>query len=258
MTGRWLSLLPIASLAACTTLGPMPATTGVSAIPADRPGVEVQAGLVPVFFLSDAAHDGDSAYAASSQLSALVTPRRDGLVLGARRWGEAGDAPVEPMIGWRRRLDDAFSIAGIGYGTFAYGENGGASYEALRLGGELAVDARLVPIARALAIHVQASLSATYLDASGTYCVGTTGQAVDCSSTSRRVDGEVHGIYTAATAGVALDIARRPTGWLHHVRLAAVTALGGMPRIRDGRQERSHDTFRSIGLSLSVGFGSDR
>jgi len=30
-----------------------------------------------------------------------------------------------------------------------------------------------------------------------------------------------------------------------------------MPRIRDGIQEPSSDRFKSIGLTLSVGFGAD-
>ena len=35
----------------------MPATTGISAIPAGRPGAELQAGFAPGFYLSQAAAD---------------------------------------------------------------------------------------------------------------------------------------------------------------------------------------------------------
>ena len=58
-------------LAACTTLGPMPATTGISAVPAARPGMEAQAGFVPAYFLSTSVQD-EAQGTVTSQLSALV------------------------------------------------------------------------------------------------------------------------------------------------------------------------------------------
>ncbi|MBA3540982.1 MAG: hypothetical protein H0T79_15330, partial [Deltaproteobacteria bacterium] len=67
-------LAAIASLAAaCTTLGPMPTTTAVSAIPSARGGAEVQAGIVPAYYLSDAAQESTSA-TATGQLAAVVDP----------------------------------------------------------------------------------------------------------------------------------------------------------------------------------------
>ena len=103
-------------LAACTTLGPMPATTGISALPAQRPSGEVQAAMMPVFFLSDTTRAEAPGPKASPQLSAVFEPDSllgtKGLILGARTWGEGGDSPVEPMIGLRRKLDDHFAIAG--------------------------------------------------------------------------------------------------------------------------------------------------
>jgi hypothetical protein len=255
------SLLPLFLLAtACTTLGPMPATTGLSAVPTNRPGAEVQAAVMPVFFLSDAAHEGDPDGAASPQLSAILEPDRlfgsKGLILGARTWGESGDSPVEPMIGLRRRLDDTFAIAGIVHGGFAHGASSGASYSATRLGGEVAMDATILPLGY-LEVHAQATLAATYLDARGSYCVGSTGEATDCDSYSRLIDGNLAGVYTSATAGMSLDIARRRHGVLHGIRLAALAAVGAMPRIRDGIQSQSNDHYRSFGLSLTIGLGSD-
>lgn len=258
-------LLPLALLAsACTTLGPMPATTGVSAVPVDRPGAEVSTGVAPAYFLSEAAQkrtDGDNLTQATGQMSAILEPDRwfgtKGLILGARKWGEDGDQGFEPMIGMRRHLDERFAIAGIAYGTRLHGEQSDASYEATHVGGELAFDYAILPIASWLAIHLQASVSATYLDAAGTYCVGSDGDAIDCDDHSRRVDGTISGLYTAATAGLSIDIARRPHGIIHDVRLAAVTAFGGMPRIRDGVQERSDDTYKSFGFSLTVGVGEN-
>ena len=45
-------LLIVVVVSGCTTLGPMPATTGVAAIPSGRPGVEAQIGVVPSYHLS--------------------------------------------------------------------------------------------------------------------------------------------------------------------------------------------------------------
>jgi hypothetical protein len=255
--------LPIVLLATgCTTLGPMPATTGISAVPANRPGAELQAGIMPAFFLSDAAHANYGHGAPTRQISALIEPDRllgtKGLVIGARSWGETGDSPFEPMVGLRRRVDDRFSVAGFAYGTHAHGAEQGASYIANRFGGELAIDAELIPVASWLGIHVQATASATYVDAHGTYCVAPDGEGIDCHDTSRRVDGTIEGVYTAATAGVSLDLARRSQGYLHDIRLALLGAVGAMPRIRDGVQQPSNDQYRSIGLSLTIGIGDER
>jgi len=257
------SLLAAASvlLTACTTLGPMPATTGVSALPAERPSGEVQAAVMPAFFLSEATQDDEPETPATRQLSALFEPDRvlgtKGLILGARAWGEGGDSPVEPMIGLRRRLDARFAIAGIAFGTRARGEDRGASYRATRLGGELVLDGLLLPFGW-LDLHVQATVAATYLDASGRYCATTGGLGTDCDEGSRRVDAELEGVYTSATAGASIDIARRPHGVLHGVRIAFLGAVGAMPRLRDGIQQASKDTYVSFGLSLTLGLGSDR
>lgn len=257
---RTMLLVSLLATTACTTLGPTPATTGVSAVPVGRPGVEVQAGVMPAFFLSDAAQDGQGDQAATGQIHAIVEPDRllgtKGFILGARKWGEDSDSPIEPMLGYRRRLDDAFSIAAIGYGGYARGASGGASYEALRFGGELAVDAGISSRSSWISGHLLASLSATYLDATGQYCVDGGGVAIDCDDNSRRVDGAVEGVYTAATAGAALDIARRPHGAIQSVRLFALGAVGMMPKLRDGVQMPSNNGYFSVGLGLSVGFGS--
>jgi hypothetical protein len=253
-------ILATLALTACTTLGPTPATTGVSAIPVGRPGVEIQAGIMPAFYLSDAANDGDGDTAATPQMHAIIEPDRilgtKGLILGARKWGDTGDAPLEPMIGYRRRLDRAFSIGAVAYGGYASGASSGASYEAKRFGGELAIDAGLQSRWSWLSAHLMASLSATYLDATGEYCVNGSGVAIDCDDTSRRVDGAVEGIYTAATAGMALDLARRPHGSVQSIRLFLLGAIGVMPSLRDGMQMPSNNGYYSIGLGMSFGFGS--
>jgi hypothetical protein len=250
-------------VSACTTLGPMPATTGISAVPANRPGVELQAGLMPAYFLSDSAKEQDTNDTMpTQQIAALLEPDRllgtKGLIVGARSWGDEGDTQLEPMIGVRRRIDDRFAVAGVAYGTRTHGGwAGDASYSAFRAGGELAIDSTLIPLASWLAVHVQASVSATYLDAEGTYCVSASGEGTDCDDKTRRVDGTIEGIYTSATAGVSVDIGRRPHGTLHGIRLALIGAVGAMPRIRNGVQEQSADRYQSIGLSMTIGFGDD-
>lgn len=245
---------------ACTTLGPTPATTGVSAVPVGRPGVELQAGIMPAFYLSDAANDGSGDKSGTAQVHAIIEPDRilgtKGLILGARKWGEDGDSPIEPMIGYRRRLDSAFSVAGIVYGGHADGSANGATYEAMRFGGELAIDVGIQSRWSWLSGHLMASASATYLDATGEYCVNGGGIAIDCEDESRRVDGAVEGVYTAATAGMALDLARRPQGSVQSIRLFLLGAIGMMPALRDGIQMPSNNGYFSIGMGLSFGFGS--
>ena len=60
-----------------------------------------------------------------------------------------------------------------------------------------------------------------------------------------------------ATAGFSLDIARRPHGVLHSIRIAMLGSIGARPRIRDGIQEQSTDHYKSVGLSLTLGLGED-
>ena len=258
MQRRFLLLTVL--LAACTTLGPTPVTTGVSAVPTGRPGVEVAAGIMPAFYLSDSAAQRDGAGGATAQTHVLIEPDRvlhtKGLVVGARRFGDGGDTAIEPMIGYRRRLNDNVSVLGLAYGGAAGASAAGASYSATRFGGELTIDAALPQISSWVALHGFASASGTYLDASGTYCVDRDGDAIDCDDTSRRVDATVEGVYFAGTGGLALDVARRATGALHGVRLAMLGSVGVMPRLVDGVQQPSKEGFYSIGLALQVGFGA--
>lgn len=252
-------LLLALAATACTTLGPTPATTGVSAVPVGRPGVELQAGVMPAFYLSDAANDGDGSEP-TNQINAIIEPDRllglKGLIVGARKWGESGDSPIEPMIGYRRRLNDAFSLMAVAYGGHAGGASGGASYEATRAGGEIAVDGDAGSPWSWLGVHFLASLSATYLDATGEYCVDGNGIAIDCDENTRRVDGAVEGVYTAGTAGMAIDIARRPHGSIQSVRWSMLASVGMMPQLRDGMQAPSNNGYFSIGFGLSIGFGA--
>jgi hypothetical protein len=259
----WLVVTSAAWATGCTTLGPMPTTTGISAVPSGRPGIEAQVGIVPGYFLSDAAqepsHEGDP----TTQLLGLIEPDRwlgaRGLFLGARSWGRDGDGAIEPFLGVRRRLDadGDLALALIGHGTRMHGAEDGASYRATRIGGELALDARVFAPTSWLAIHGQAAVSATYLDARGTYCVGTSGLGVDCDEDGHDhiINGTIHGVFGAATATLALDFGRRAAGSFHSVRLAVLGAAGVMPQIRNGIETQGVH-YTSLGLTLTLGLGS--
>ena len=137
-------LASLISLVGCTALGPMPATTGVSAVPAGRPGGEIQGSLTPMFRLSEATRAEDPHGQMVAQLAGLFEPDRwlgmPGLIAGVRVFGEEGDIGVEPMLGYRHRLG-RLSLAGLAFGTTMSAAENGASYEATRLGGEVALDA---------------------------------------------------------------------------------------------------------------------
>lgn len=234
----------------CTTLGPMPATTGIAAVPGGRPGVELQGGLAPGYYLSAATQDPEHRGEAGRQLLALLEPDAwlgvPGLIAGARTEASGGERTVEPFLGFRRRIDDVFSLAVIGHGTVIEGEERGASYRAGRLGAELAGDARLVALVSWLELHAQAAVSAVYLDARGTYCAGDGGLGVDCNQdgTDRVIDGTIRGVFPAATASLALDVARLPRGVFHGGRLALVGTTGMMPQVRDGMETAGSATSR--------------
>src|SRR6266851_1140371 len=59
--------------AGCTALGPKPATTGVAALPAARPSLELQAGALPGYYLSGGVQEFPKG-ASISQLALLVEP----------------------------------------------------------------------------------------------------------------------------------------------------------------------------------------
>jgi hypothetical protein len=265
---RALAAVIISALVgACTTLGPMPVTTGVSAIPAERPGVEVQAGIVPGFYLSDSAQ-GSNAGQPSSQLSLLLEPDKllglPGLIVGAREIGGGGDSYLEPYIGYRRRVAPAVSFAAIGYGTATSATSGGASYSATRLGAEVAADIRLLEIADFVSVHWQVAAQVTEIDATGRYCIDNNGLGTDCSTPGSMAaasdvmtSGYVSGAFPAGTATLSFDLGHRPTGVFHDLRLALMASAGQMPQLVYG-QESGRATFTSWGLSLTLGLGADK
>ena len=259
-----LALVP-ALAAACTTLGPTPATTGLSARPIARGGAEVQAGVMPGHYLSSTVVEQPSA-ASIPQLSAVVEVgpwlQVPGLVVGVRSFGQAGDAPIEPVIGYRRELgaDGQAALAGFAYGTRARAADDGASYTATRVGAELSADVRVTGRSRWLEPHLFGSLNTTYLDARGTYC--TTAEmrwGKDCAAPaeppSPTMTATIDGAFVAGSLGASAEFLRDRRGWFRGGRLAATAAAGVMPRIEAG-QRSGTSTYAAFGLSLSLSVGS--
>ena len=239
----------------------MPATTGVSAVPSSRPAGEVSGALVPVFRLTDAADGDDRNKKSSPQLAALFDPARllglPGLVIGGRVWGKDGDTGVEPMLGYRHAIDDHFSIAGVGYGTHMRADSNGAHYEASRFGAEAIADLRILDLTSWLSAHAQAAAQATYVKASGHYCVDVaSGDGHDCAEDGSfpYTYGTLSGVFPAGTLTVALD-AHIKDSWFHHARLAGMFSTGWMPRVVNGEQ-RAGDAYVTGGLSLMIAFGA--
>ena len=244
----------------CTTLGPMPSTTGVSAIPAGRPAGEVQLGGVPAFHLSSAASTPRGG--ATGQAAVLVEPDRwikaPGLVVGGRLFGKGEDTPVEPLIGYRKALGQDFAWAIVGYGTSKHASQKLASYHGFRAGAEVAADGKIVAFTRWLSLHAQAAASLTRVVGSGKYCVDDKGVGKDCSEdmpeTNVFVNGQVTGWFPTATATVALDVGRHGSSWFHSLRVALMMSTGRMPHAVDGEQQ-DDSTYFALGALATLGIG---
>jgi hypothetical protein len=243
----------------------MPATTLVTARPAERPSVEAQAAIVPGHYLSSAVVEDPDA-AGIQQLAATVEPDSllgiRGLVVGGRVFGQEGDAPIEPMIGYRRTLDDGtIALGGVVYGTRAAASDNGASYQATRGGAELAADVRLQAPNPWLEVHLFGGLAATGLSVDGTYCTDANARfGADCASTpdppSPTQHAHASGLYPAAHAGLGLELFRHHALWLQGGRLAILAAAGTMPRVEHGVQTAAA-AYATIGVAVSLAFGAD-
>lgn len=257
----WPSLPVALASTACTSLGPMPATTAVSASPVGRPDVSLQAGLVPGFRLSESTQQRPRG-GPIKHLSAVVEPHAwvPGAVAGLRGvFGSDGDSYAEPMVGYRAHVDRGRRVALLGVGSAARARHAvrGASYEATRAAGEVIVDVN--PLREAwVELHLVGGVSALALSARGTYCVdAATGYGVDCNGfepEKPRVDGAAGGVFPALTGGVAVDLARRSASWFHGVRVAAHVAHGQMPSIVGG-VEGDRRAYTSGGLTVTIGGG---
>jgi hypothetical protein len=233
-------------------------------VPAARTGVEVQVGAVPGYYLSQSTTEEQNG-AALGQIAAVLDIGDEvaakGLYVGGRVVGPQHDTQAEPMIGYRQELGPEGNVAvgGAVHGAHGSASENGNSYEATRVGAELAVDVRLFDRGW-FEPHLMGAISATALKASGDYCVDeTTRYGADCPEEPMqpptRMTADVSGIYPAVTGGVAFDLFRNGNSAFHGGRIAALIATGMMPRVVAGEQESSRP-FYSIGLTLSLGLGA--
>ena len=252
-------------LVGCAPLGPVPATTAVSPLPAPAPEAEAQLAFVPGYFLSQSTTE-DPGGASMGQLSLAVEPGRligaPGLVAGVRVVGPEEDTQTEPMLGYRAVVDAERRIAvlGIVHGTHARGEHENASYEATRLGGELAGDMRVGKERRWVELHLRGSLAAQYVNARGTYCQDENLRfGVDCPDPPdppvRQTTARGKGVYPAATLGLSLELLRHRASVVHGVRLFAMVAAGTMPRVESGEQT-DFSGYAAIGFGAAISFGA--
>ena len=260
------ALLAVA-LGACTTLGPMPATTGIAMAPAGRPEVEVRGGYVPGYFLSSAVRE-DASGAPLSEVGAVVEPDRllhlPGVFVGARYAGSPDQgAALEPTLGYRLALgaERQLGLGAVAYGTHASGSDKRASFEATRAGLEAGADYRLTPRYEYVELHVNASAALTGLTASGHYCSDAAGKyATDCATDESAVtntSARAFGLYPSVGAGLSLDFARHLDSAVHGVRLGLSASGGTMPSVVAGEQA-SPRTYAAAGANLSVAFGAVR
>jgi hypothetical protein len=254
------------AVCACTTLGPIPAMTGMPVPPLERPGVEVQVGVVPGYFLSSTVTDDPKA-ATLAQAAALFEPDElisvPGLLIGARYAGESkSGGALEPLLGYRTFLDPdkRFSLAGLGFLAYADASDNGASFDAWRGGLEAGVDARLTGSSKYAELHANLGATFTALDAHGQYCLdGDRRYGVDCPtdvSSQVRTSASAAGIFPSAHAGLSLDFARHLRTPFHGARLAVDLAGGTLPTVVGGDQHGAK-LFGSGGLSLTLGLGAN-
>jgi hypothetical protein len=262
-----LFALGLGSVCGCTTLGPMPAMTGIPAPPLERPGVELQVGLVPGYYLSTTVTEEPKS-AVLPQVAGVFEPDElisvPGLLIGARYAGDSSSGgALEPLVGYRTYLDDEkrFSLASLGFLAYASAGDKSASFNAWRGGLEAGVDARLTDPSKYAELHTNLGATFTALAADGTYCVGVDGKyGVDCPtdpSQQTRTSGEASGIFPSAHAGLSLDLARHLQTPFHGVRLAVDLAGGTLPTVVAGEQH-SAKLFGTGGLSLTLGLGANK
>lgn len=259
-----MKLLPLSliALAGCSTLGPVPATTGISPIPAPREGAELQLGVVPGYFMSQTVVE-DPRGGGLAGLSVAIDPAKllgtPGLMVGARLIGPEEDSQLEPIVGYRRSFGGGLgaSIAGFVFGAHSSGEVDGASATSTRLGSEVVTDFRLGPASRWFEAHLLAGASLQYVNAEGTYCTDPAMQyGQDCPDVIvTQIDGSAAGAYPAATVGLAGHLGRHRPSVFHGARVFALLTIGAMPTVVGGEQQGATG-YLAIGLGLSLSLGA--
>jgi hypothetical protein len=231
-----------------------------------RPSVDVQVAALPGYYLSSAVVS-DPEGAAINQAAVTLEPDHwlqvPGLIVGGRVVGnEDAGTFGEPMLGYRAHLDEAhrFNLAAIGYGTYASGSNRWASYSALRGGGEVVFDVRVLGQGKYGEVHLLAAGSLTALDVEGEYCIDADNRyGVDCPEPpdppGPRVSASAQGLYPSAVGGLALDFARDEPVLVHAVRVVGYFGGGSMPAVIDA-QQTSPRGYTSFGVSVELALGA--
>jgi hypothetical protein len=246
----------------CSTLGPVPATTGISPIPAPREGAEIQLAAVPGYFLSQSTVEEPKGGGLTG-LSVAIDPAKllgaPGVVFAARLIGPEEDTQLEPIVGYRRSFGGGLggSVAGFVFGAHSSGVSDGAEATSTRLGSEVVADLRLGPASRWAEAHLLAGASLQYVKGEGTYCTDDTMMyGKDCPDVIvTQIDGSARGAYPAATVGLAGHFWRHRPGLFHGGRLFALLTLGAMPTVVGGEQD-SATGYLAIGLGLSLSLGA--
>ena len=223
--------------------------------------MEAQIGLVPGFYASQSAQN-EAKGAAIQNGSVLLDLDRwlpfRGLLVGGRVFGQSGDRPFEPYVGYRQRIHDRVALGVIGFGSSKRVEKY-ASYHGFRIGGEAMVDVELYRANETFAVHAQGAISITRILASGRYCVDDQGVGIDCDEDMTRntiISGKFVSVYPAGTAQIALDLGRHE-GTFDGARLALLASAGQMPLVVGG-EEQERDLYYHLGISLTVALGLGR
>ena len=252
-----VSLASLIAVVSCTTLGPVPTSTGVSPLPQQRPGVDVQAAVVPGFHLSTTTiADEDKQGSGFPQAAAVFEPDRllgvPGVIVGGRAIFNNPNQ-VEPFVGWRGYLDGArrYALAAVAYGTRSRGTERSATVDATRVGAEVIGEVELDGM-----FHALVGVSTTVLWAKGSYCRDDDGLGADCPETAPMPeDARLTDVLPAGRAGLALDFARNHDSAFHGGRVEISLSGGAMPRLVDGTQV-GHEPYVALGLGLTMRLGA--
>lgn len=250
---------------ACTRIGAVPTSTGVSPIAHGKPGFDVQTGGLPGFYASQSTNPTDSGDV-FGELGGTIEPDRlaglKGLIFGGAMVDGDGSAVFQPYAGWRGYLDSdhTAALAAVAFGSSGYDseEDGPASVTIKRVGAEVTGDLDLTRSSRTIGVHLLAGASVQRLDARGDYCVGTDGDGIDCNDSGtliRNASADV--VIGAGRGGLAVDFARARDSWFHGGRVEFVWSMGAMPRVINGREE-GRQLYKSAGLTLTLGFGDEK
>lgn len=260
-----LAATSVLTAAACTRIGAVPTSTGVSPIAHGKPGLDVQTGGLPGFYVSQSTRDADSGDV-FGEVGATMEPDRltglKGFIFGAAMVDSDGAPVFQPYAGWRGFLDAGHTaaLAAVAFGSSGYDaeEADPAHVSVKRVGAEVTGDLDLTQSSRTLGLHVLAGASIQRLDASGDYCIGSDGDGTDCHDSSTLIrNASVGAVISAGRGGLALDFARGRDSWFHGGRVEFVWSMGTMPRVQNGREIGSQ-LYKSAGLTLTLGIGDEK